>query len=84
MRVSKNPPVQPDPSRKFALTEKRTFQLARVAASFGNSEWLLLSDACSLALRTPGSEVFTGYFEPKSAIVKAAHETARRLLDASI
>lgn len=58
-------------------------QLGRVnVPGLDPSGWLYLADACSTAMLHPGSEVFTGYFDPKSDIVKQAYAMSRKLNDA--
>jgi hypothetical protein len=69
MRVSKNPPVGPDPNKKFRKSSTRTVQLGRVGR---DGTWMQLGFAASIAFRDK-TELFTGYFAPNSKEVRTAN-----------
>lgn len=78
MRKSKHPTVSPDPDRRRQRTDKRTWQLARAVWSDSSSDWTAIHVAVRIA-REYGGEVFTGYFDPKSDIVKESIKQGARI-----
>lgn len=71
MKKYKHPPVVPHPDRQFERTDVRTWQLGMAAWPGGNGEWTALHRASKTARENLGL-VYTGYFDPKSELVKTS------------
>lgn len=81
MRKSKHPTVRPDTAKARSRSEKRTWQLARAVWGDGESDWTAVHVATAIA-RIKSGEVVTGYFDPKSTIVKKANAQGARYVPA--
>jgi len=78
MRKSTNPQIHQDKSKPKTDTE--TYQLGFPLGFEYNGDWVSLGRAGALA-REHGGSILTGYFDPKSEIVKRSYSDGQRQAD---